>query len=85
MRLEGPNHRGILDHVTDFVLFPKSKGKNLGRWWGRGVTQRGWSSNLPYQTITMAAALTMNWRATQEDPKRPVGRLLLTREGSCVD
>lgn len=38
-----------------------------------------------YQTITLAAALTMNWRVTQEDAMRPVGRLLLTREGSCMD
>lgn len=48
-----------------------------------------------YQTITLAAyhtqfanvisLLTMNWQVTQEDAMRPVGRLLLTREGSCMD
>lgn len=49
------------------------------------MLHRGGSSDLPYQTITLVTALTMNCRMTQEDAMRPVGRLLLTREGNCMD
>lgn len=31
---EGPNHRGLLDHVPGFVLFLRGKGEPLGRWKG---------------------------------------------------
>lgn len=50
-----------------------------------GVRQGDDAISSALQKYHSACSTEMNWRVTQEDAVRPVRRLLLTREGSCVD